>query len=152
MKRGWPLRRRVLPQHTDHAGVMWHGAYLGFLEEARVEALAAVGLNYSDLSARGLELPVVALSIQYRQALLHGEALELWSTIQPRRGLRLPWHSVFINGAGELAAEARVELVLVQLPAMGATPGPRRLLRRLPEDLEWALERLEQGPKGPQEP
>ena len=24
--RGWHLERRVLPQHTDHAGVMWHGA------------------------------------------------------------------------------------------------------------------------------
>ena len=42
--RGWLLQRRVLPQHTDHAGVMWHGAYLAWLEEARVEALAAVGL------------------------------------------------------------------------------------------------------------
>ena len=36
--RGWLLERRVLPQHTDHAGVMWHGAYLAWLEEARVEA------------------------------------------------------------------------------------------------------------------
>ena len=25
--RPWRLRKRVLPQHTDHAGVMWHGAY-----------------------------------------------------------------------------------------------------------------------------
>ena len=33
----WVLQRRVLPQHTDHAGVMWHGAYLAWLEEARVE-------------------------------------------------------------------------------------------------------------------
>jgi acyl-CoA thioester hydrolase len=152
MKRGWRLRRRVLPQHTDHAGVMWHGAYLGFLEEARVEALAAAGLDYSDLSARGLELPVVALSIQYRQALVHGEALELWSTIQPRRGLRLPWHSTFLNGEGDVAAEARVELVLVQLPTTGAKPAPRRLLRRLPEDLERAIERLGLGPNGQQEP
>ena len=49
----WVLQRRVLPQHTDHAGVMLHGAYLAWLEEARVEALAQAGLAYSDLSARG---------------------------------------------------------------------------------------------------
>ena len=42
----WRLDKRVLPQHTDHGGVMWHGAYVGWLEEARVEALAAVGLPY----------------------------------------------------------------------------------------------------------
>ena len=37
----WRLCKRVLPQHTDHAGVMWHGAYVAWLEEARVEALNA---------------------------------------------------------------------------------------------------------------
>ena len=51
----WRLIRRVLPQHTDHAGVMWHGAYLSWLEEAHVEALSAAGLAYADLSAEGLE-------------------------------------------------------------------------------------------------
>ncbi|MEY4431853.1 MAG: hypothetical protein RLZZ533_1789, partial [Cyanobacteriota bacterium] len=52
----WRLERRVLPQHTDHAGVMWHGTYLAWLEEGRVEALDAAGLAYADLSAQGLEL------------------------------------------------------------------------------------------------
>ena len=88
---GWLLERRVLPQHTDHAGVMWHGAYLAWLEEARVEALAAAGIAYSDLSARGLELPVVSLTIDYKQPLFHGEAVQLWSEVLPRVGLKLPW-------------------------------------------------------------
>ena len=26
------LTKRVLPQHTDYAGVMWHGAYVQWLE------------------------------------------------------------------------------------------------------------------------
>ena len=59
----WRLYKHVLPQHTDHAGVMWHGAYLSWLEEARVDALAQVGLPYKDLSAKGFELPVVSLNI-----------------------------------------------------------------------------------------
>jgi acyl-CoA thioester hydrolase len=41
-----------------------------------------------------------------------------------------------------VAAEARVELVLVDL---SAGPKQRRLLRRLPTDLSSAVERLEQG-------
>jgi acyl-CoA thioester hydrolase len=134
----WRLRRRVLPQHTDHAGVMWHGAYLAWLEEARVEALAAVGLAYSELSARGLELPVVSLSIDYRQALLHGDAVELRSVVLPRRGVKLPWLSRFHGSDGGVAAEARVELVLVDRAA-GAG---RRLLRRWPQDLEAAVAAL----------
>ena len=35
----WRLIKTVLPQHTDHAGVMWHGSYLNFLEEGRIDAL-----------------------------------------------------------------------------------------------------------------
>jgi len=139
----WRLHRRVLPQHTDHAGVMWHGAYLAWLEEARVEALALAGLAYSALSARGLELPVVGLRIDYRQALIHGEGVEIRSQVLPRVGLKLPWHSHFINSDGAVAAEARVDLVLVDL---SGGPSRRRLLRRLPEDLEQALAILRSGP------
>jgi len=140
----WVLRRRVLPQHTDHAGVMWHGAYLAWLEEARVEALAQAGLAYSDLSARGLELPLVSLSINYRQALLHGDQVTLESVVLPRQGVKLPWQSRFISAAGVVAAEARVELVLVDL---SAGPGQRRLLRQLPPDLAAAVQRLINGPR-----
>ena len=139
----WCLERRVLPQHTDHAGVMWHGAYLGWLEEARVEALDQAGLAYADLSALGLELPVVSLTIDYRQALLHGETVCLQSWVLPRSGVKLPWHSQFVTADGRLAATARVELVLVDC---SGGPSQRRLLRRLPETLEAAVQRLQRGP------
>ncbi len=143
LSRGWSLRRRVLPQHTDHAGVMWHGAYVAWLEEARVEALAAVGLAYSDLAARGLELPVVSLAIDYRQALRHGDRVEIRSQALPRRGVKLPWRSLLLDGSGGVAAEARVELVAVAMEGPGRPP---RLLRRLPQDLERAVTALVAGP------
>ncbi|MFN7679053.1 MAG: acyl-CoA thioesterase [Cyanobacteriota bacterium] len=139
----WQLQRRVLPQHTDHAGVMWHGAYVAWLEEARVEALAAAGLSYSVLSARGLELPVVQLSIVYQAALMHGEWVEVRSLVLPRRGLRLPWQSWFVRGDGAVAAVASVELVLVDF---SAGLDQRRPLRHLPSDLAQALAALVTGP------
>jgi len=138
----WRLERRVLPQHTDHAGVMWHGTYLAWLEEGRVEALDAAGLAYADLSAQGLELPVVSLAIDYRQALLHGERITLESWVLPRRGVKLPWRSRFLKPDGRVAAEANVELVLVQ----GSGSQERRLLRQLPTELAAAVERLQRGP------
>ncbi len=137
----WLLRRRVLPQHTDHGGVMWHGAYLAWLEEARVEALAAAGLPYSALSAQGLELPVLTLQVDYRQAVGHGELVELRSQVQPRRALRLPWISRFMLSGERLMAEARVELALVRRQGEGL-----QLVRRYPPELERAFQRLIDGP------
>ena len=143
-QRPWQIQRAVLPQHTDHAGVMWHGSYLAWLEEARVEALRRAGLAYSDLSERGLELPVISLKIDYRQALLHGETVRVESWVLPQKGVKLPWRSAFLKANGSVAAEAHVELVLVDL---SQGPGQRRLLRKAPEDLRQALEHLKKGPR-----
>ncbi|QNG28804.1 acyl-CoA thioesterase [Synechococcus sp. LTW-R] len=143
-QRPWQIERAVLPQHTDHAGVMWHGSYLAWLEEARVEALRRAGLAYSDLSERGLELPVISLKIDYRQALLHGETVRVESWVLPQKGVKLPWRSAFLKANGSVAAEAHVELVLVDL---SQGPGQRRLLRKAPEDLLQALEHLKKGPR-----
>ena len=52
----WRLIKCVLPQHTDHAGVMWHGAYVSWLEEARIHALSNVGLNYKEISNEGFKI------------------------------------------------------------------------------------------------
>jgi acyl-CoA thioester hydrolase len=122
---------------------MWHGAYVAWLEEGRVEALASVGLDYAELSSRGLELPVVSLGIEYRQPLRHGDQVTLLSEVLPFKGVKLPWACRFLDPDDRLVAVARVELVLVSSPR-GQTP---KVLRRYPEDLGRAVARLQTGPE-----
>ena len=138
----WCIERRVLPQHTDHAGVMWHGAYLAWLEEGRIEALASVGLDYAELSSRGLEMPVVSLAIDYRQPLRHGDRVKLLSEVLPFKGVKLPWACRFMDSNDQLMAAARVELVLVGSQGCQVS----KVLRRYPEDLGRAVARLQAGP------
>ena len=135
----WICCKQVLPQHTDHAGVLWHGAYVAWLEEARVEALAAAGVDYAELSGQGLELMVVRLELQYRRALKHGERVALRSWLGPAEGLRIPFHTDLCGGDGGLAAEACVTLALVDRER-------GRLKRQMPAELAEAFERLRQGP------
>ena len=47
-----------------------------------------------------------------------------------------------LKADGSVAAEAAVELVLVDL---SSGPGQRKLMRRLPTSLSEAIERLQQG-------
>jgi acyl-CoA thioester hydrolase len=120
---------------------MWHGAYVAWLEEGRVEALARVGLDYAELSSRGLEMPVVSLGIDYRQPLRHGDQVSLLSEVLPFKGVKLPWLSRFMGPDDRLVAVARVELVLV-----GSRGGQvSKVLRRYPEDLGRAVARLQAG-------
>jgi len=37
---------RVSPHHTDYGGIVWHGTYISWMEEARVERLRLAGLEY----------------------------------------------------------------------------------------------------------
>ena len=137
----WLLRKFVLPQHTDHAGVMWHGFYLNWLEEARVDALAQVGLPYSDLSISGYEMPVVDLQIRYIDSLIHGDVVVLKSWLLEQKGARYPWKTTFHRANGKLCAEALVDLVLLKREESRS-----RVLRRAPAYISEALGDLQQGP------
>ena len=136
----WTLVRRVLPQHTDHAGVMWHGSYVAWMEEARVEALAQSGLIYSELADCGYEMPVVSMAVRYREGIRHGDLITLESRLLTSRGARFPWECRFLRD-GQVMADAKVELVLVRREA-----GRMAIVRRVPEPLEGAMARLRSGP------
>ncbi len=60
-KKEWKLTKTVLPHHTDHAGVMWHGSYFDFLEEGRIDALNQVGVTYSKLSKKDMKFQLLKL-------------------------------------------------------------------------------------------
>ena len=77
IKNKWKLTKTVLPQHTDHAGVMWHGSYFNFLEEGRIDALNQVGMTYSKLSKKGYEIPLISAQIKYKISFTHGEKVLL---------------------------------------------------------------------------
>lgn len=137
----WLLKKTVLPQHTDHAGVMWHGSYLSFLEEARIKALSEVGLSYGDLSSQGYELPVVELQIKYVEPLFHGDNLVLQSWVSKGKGPRWQWQTKIFKDLKKPAALSVVDLVLIKRVMSGLN-----LLRKGPEHISKALVDLQKGP------
>ncbi len=137
----WSLEKIVLPQHTDHAGVMWHGSYVRLLEEARINALLNVGLAYEELSRKGYELPVIELQIKYKIPLFHGDRVSLKSWVTPGKGPRWRWRTNFYKGHNYLSAIANVDLVLIKKDF-----SEKRLLRNGPVYIQKALLDLQKGP------
>ena len=137
----WKLKKTVLPQHTDHAGVMWHGSYLDFLEEGRIDALDKVGLSYSQLSKDGFEIPVISIQLRYRISFIHGEKLLLKSQFKLKNKIRLNCKTLFLKSNGDIGAEAIIGLVVVK-----NTNDSIKLVRELPVQIKNILSMLEEGP------
>ena len=138
----WELIKTVLPQHTDHAGVMWHGSYLNFLEEGRIDALDQLGLSYSKLSEKGFEIPVISVQMRYKISFIHGEKVLLKSQFKLENKVRLNCKTLFLKSNGAIGAEAMIGLVVVR-----KTNHSIELVRDLPVDIKKILLMLEEGPK-----
>jgi acyl-CoA thioester hydrolase len=124
---------RVQPHHTDYGGVVWHGTYVAWLEEARVEALRSVGIDYADWVALGCEMPVVELSIRYHRAMRLGMQGIVKTRLMQAQGVRIIWdYRIESPDAQELYVTAQVTLVTIDREK-------GKIMRRLPAPLEAAL-------------
>jgi acyl-CoA thioester hydrolase len=50
---------------VDPMRVVWHGAYVRYLEQARSELMSKIGYNYPEMNASGYVWPIVELRIKY---------------------------------------------------------------------------------------
>ncbi|NER84444.1 MAG: acyl-CoA thioesterase [Leptolyngbya sp. SIO1D8] len=127
---------RVQPHHTDYAGIVWHGTYVAWMEEARVEYLRSHGINFAAWVSSGVDLPVIDLTVRYRQSLALGMDAIVKAWPEPRRGVRVIWqYDIQNKTSGETCVLGTVTLAPVD-------HNTRRVLRRLPEPLKNDLDRL----------
>ncbi len=130
---------RAQPHHTDYTGAVWHGAYLTWMEEARVECLRSLGIEYSNLVAIGCDLLVVEISLRYHRAIKMGMSALVKTRMANLNGVRLNWDY-------QIEASDRQELYLsgiVTLVAVDREKG--KILRQLPPTVQDIFARLIQN-------
>lgn len=127
---------RVHPHHTDYAGVVWHGTYISWMEEARIESLRSIGIEFADLVALGCDLPVVEISIRYHKSVKLGMLVVVKTRMAKTEGVRLDWdYQIQSLDGQELYVTARVTLVTIDREK-------GKIMRRLPPAVQAALTKL----------
>lgn len=127
---------RAQPHHTDYAGVVWHGSYLTWMEEARVECLRSIGIDFSELVSLGCDLPVVELSIRYHRPIRMGQEAVVRTQMLEMKGVRIDWnYRIESPNREELYVSARVTIVAVDREK-------GKILRQLPPSVKDALVKL----------
>ena len=66
---------RVNYYDTDQMGVVWHGNYLKYFEDAREEMLRSLGCPYQELERDGVIMPVVDVALRYLHPARYGDVL-----------------------------------------------------------------------------
>jgi acyl-CoA thioester hydrolase len=126
----------VHPHHTDYGGIVWHGTYLAWMEEARVECLRSIGINFADLVALGCDLPVVDLSVRYRRFLRMGESAIVKTRTIDMEGVRIVWEY-------EIESVDRSIIYLTGMVTLVAVDREKgKIMRQLPTTVKDALVKM----------
>ena len=138
-KKTWELKKKVLPQHTDHAGVMWHGTYLNWLEESRIDSIGKAGIQYFELINLGFEMPVYKIEIKYLTPIMIGDEIIVKSSYITNKGPRIKVNSTFNNLKNKIHAEANIDIVLINKETF-------KVVRKRPSFIENYLCKLSKAP------
>ena len=71
------LKIKVRYFETDQMGLVHHGSYLNYLEEARISWISNLGLSYSEMEKSGIILPVSKLNVQYLKPAYFDDELDV---------------------------------------------------------------------------
>lgn len=117
----WPAR--VYYQHTDAGGVVYHGAYIDFMEAARSEMMRAMGFNLAEWGRAGILFAVHRLDITYRKPGRLGDELRILTRCVEVSGARLVLEQSVVRD-GTTLAFAIVTLVCISAADFRAAPIP----------------------------
>ena len=125
----WPVR--VYYEDTDAAGIVYYANYLKFMERARTEWLAAMGVTLSGLESEHRAVFVVhRLDIEYRQPAKLGDLLDVTVAPIDHGGSRLV-AAQEVRRDGDLLVRARVTLALIGRERWRPIRIPAPLLARM---------------------
>jgi len=65
----------------DPMGVVWHGNYARYLEQARCALLDEIGYNYPQMEASGYVWPIVDMRIKYVRSVRFGQDIAIRAEI-----------------------------------------------------------------------
>ena len=63
--KNFSLSIKVRYCETDQMGLVHHGSYINYFEEARISWISNLGFSYSEMEKSGIILPVSKLNVSY---------------------------------------------------------------------------------------
>ena len=120
------FNEKVYYADTDAYGVVWHGAYLRWLEKGRVLFCEQLGLDLTDLYKQDIALPLTSLNVKYKASARLDDEIVISTKVTKITPLAITFtQTITDKNSGKVFIVA--EIVIVAISNAG------KLYRRLPE-------------------
>jgi len=113
---------------TDKMGIVHHSNFLRYLEIARLEWLNKLGLDYIEIEKNGIILPVVDVSISYKQPARYGDTLRVQVSLKDRPKVTINFDYKVINQFNKLICIAQTKICFLNEKTRKATRCPENIL------------------------
>ncbi|MDD3150037.1 MAG: thioesterase family protein [Candidatus Gastranaerophilales bacterium] len=117
---------KVYYSDTDSYGVVWHGAYVKWLEVGRVEFANLCGVSIEKLENKNVGLPVVEMNIRYKRSAKLFDELIIETSLEELRNTRISFaHKISDTNTNQLILNATTTVVAIDKQG--------KLIKKMPE-------------------
>jgi acyl-CoA thioester hydrolase len=128
------FEQKVYFSDTDNYSVVWHGAYLRWMEMGRVDFCSELGYTLKQLEAMDILLPVSSINIKYKASAKLEDIVVVETEVSEFRGLTATFkQTIKSKETGKVFITADVVIVAVHQDGS--------LYRKIPEPLYSLFER-----------
>lgn len=100
-----PYLRHVNYYETDKMAIVHHSNYIRWFEEARLDFMDQIGINYREFEKTGIIIPVVDVSCKYLISARYDDTMAIRAILTQFTGVRMAFrYEVRFRDTGELAA------------------------------------------------
>lgn len=125
---------KVYYSDTDAYGVVWHGAYLRWLERGRVDLCEMLGLDLVSMKNMDILLPVTNMNVKYKASARLDDDIIIETWIEKYNSLSVTFKQVIKSKeTNKTFIEAVFDVVAIS--------NAGKLYRRMPEQLTECFEK-----------
>lgn len=101
-------RHKIQYYETDCMQIVHHSNYIRFFEEARLDFLEQIGVNYADIEKMGYIIPVLSVSAEYKSMATYGDTVAIIVKFEEFNGIRFSFtYQVIDIATGTLRATGK---------------------------------------------
>jgi acyl-CoA thioester hydrolase len=103
-----PYERRAQYHETDQMGIIHHSNYVKWMEEARLNLMDQIGLNYKQMETMEIISPVLSIEVNYRSMVHFDDVVLIETKLVKYNGIKMEVeYTMYDKETGEVRCTAK---------------------------------------------